>query len=57
MRDIEKRLTRLEAQSSGGTILVFRKSGETAEQAKARQYPEGLPPRSHCIVVSWLEAA
>ncbi len=55
MKDLEKRLTRLESQSSSGTVFVFRKRGETSEQATARQYPEGVPARSRCVVLSWQE--
>jgi hypothetical protein len=56
MRPIEQRLAKLEqATSMGESFYAWAKNGETAEQAIARKFPDGLAHNAVVTVFSWTD--
>ena len=54
MRMIEQRLAKLEqAAITGASSYAWANAGETAEQAIARQFPDGLARNATVIVYCW----
>lgn len=54
VRAIEQRLAKLEqAASTGRAFHAWADAGETAEQAIARQFPDGLAHNATVIVYCW----
>ena len=56
MREIERRLAKLERCNPAGAFYAFAEAGETSEQAITRQFPDGLAAAATAIVFRWAEA-
>lgn len=56
MRAIEQRLAKLEqAATAETTVCAWVEAGETAEQAIARRFPEGVPNGATVMVYRWAD--
>lgn len=56
MMTIEQRLAKLEqATSMGVSFYAWAENGETAKQALARQFPDGLAHNATVTVFSWAD--
>lgn len=53
MNNHGKRLEALERRRTGQTKYVFANTGETADEAISRVYPDGEPLR--VVVLQWME--
>lgn len=57
MRDVLRRLERLEHASQAGVTIAFAlflEEGETTAHAIARRWPEGAPANANLTFFSWL---
>jgi len=55
-RSQNRRLAKLERRSPAGArmVLVWCRQNETAEQAIARDFPDGVPPGVQPRIIRWL---